>query len=142
MLRSASNLIASLAFCLVLHSCTNPSEVKVPEHVMPKDKMAEVLVDIHLVEGARVGRDIMGDSLHSDFYYAKVYEKHSISKADFDTSFSFYSQHPKVMDKIYSRAIERLNKMEMELQEAGDLKRPSQIEDPAPPLNPVSKKSR
>jgi len=142
MLRSASSSIASWALMLLVYSCTNPSEVKVPDHVMPRDKMAEVLVDIHLVEGARVGRDIMGDSLHSDFYYAKVYDKHNITKADFDTSFSFYSQHPKVMDKIYSRAIEKLNKMEMELQEVGELKRPSQLEDPAPPLNPVSKKSR
>lgn len=137
MLRSAWSLIVSI---VLLSACQNPSEVKIPEGVLDQKEMAEVLADIHMVEGARVGREIMGDSLHSDFYYAKVYQKYDITKAEFDSSFSFYSKHPKMMDAIYSKAIEQLNKMEMQLQEKGELKRPSELEEkPAPPLDPVSK---
>ncbi len=137
----ASNLIASLLLGALLTACGNPSEVKVPPYVLEQEKMAAVIADIHVVEGARMGREVMGDTLHSDFYFEKVYDKHGISRSDFDTSFSFYSAYPRIMNEIYEEAIEQLNKMEMQ---AGapkdiDLEKPKKDIAKKDSLNPVSK---
>ncbi|MDZ7848727.1 MAG: hypothetical protein U5L96_19455 [Owenweeksia sp.] len=56
-------MTAKLAALLGLIACQGPPPEKRPVHVIPADSMALILTDIHLVEGAKVGQRIMGDSL-------------------------------------------------------------------------------
>lgn len=109
------SLIARIsALLIVLASCSGNDDLKVPKNILPKDTMVAVLTDMHIIEGAKTGRDIMGDSLKADIYFAKLYHKHGTTKARFDSSFSFYSRHPEVMDEMYDRVIERLNKIQLQ----------------------------
>lgn len=109
------SLRASLSvfiFTLFLFSCQRPDAIKVPEGTMSESKMVEILTDIHLVEGAKVGNKIMGDTIPAPVYFKKVYQKYNISEEQFAKDFAFYTANPKLMDDIYEKVIENLNKIE------------------------------
>lgn len=105
--------IAVLSYLLVLASCSRDREVIVPEDILSRDEMVAIMTDMHIVEGARMGRNMMGDSLGVEVYFEKIYAKHKVSKEEFDSSFSFYTKHPGTMDKIYEQVIENLNSLEV-----------------------------
>ncbi|MGB0177853.1 MAG: DUF4296 domain-containing protein [Owenweeksia sp.] len=98
---------------VLLVSCSGRKGVKVPDDVFRQDTMIAILTDIHLVEGAKLGRRIMGDTVLVDVYYQKVFEKHLTTKEEFEHSFKFYADHPSEMDKIYDQVIENLNSIEV-----------------------------
>lgn len=87
--------------------------MNIPDDVLPEDKMIDVMTDMHIVEGAKMGRNMMGDTLKAEIYFDKIYEKHQTSKEEYDRSFSFYTKHPGTMDKIYEQVIENLNSIEI-----------------------------
>lgn len=86
--------------------------MEVPEGILPRDSMVSALLDIHLIEGAKVGQKIMGDTLKVHSYYQKMYDKYRVTQDEFDESFKYYSDRPKVMHNIYKEVIEQLNKIQ------------------------------
>ena len=78
--------------------------------------MTDILVDVHLIEGARTGLTVLGDTAYSlPDYYDVMFEKHNITEEQFRTSFSYYTRKPEVMDPMYEEVIERLTVIETEL---------------------------
>lgn len=71
-------------------------------------KMVPILVDIHIAEGARNGSLILGDTNNIADYYAKIYEKHGITEAQFKQSFSFYSKETTLFIPIYEKVLDSL----------------------------------
>lgn len=114
---NALNLIARvfILFSLFLFSCTNENlqEFMEEENLLSPDQMIEILTDVHIVEGAKIGRKIMGDTLLMDDYYNKVFAKHSINKIMFEENFRYYSSEPKKMDAIYEKVVENLNHLQI-----------------------------
>lgn len=96
----------------LLLSCTR-QPVPIPSQVIPPDSMTAILTDVHLIEGARIGSRVMGDSLSVGDYYQKLYAKHGITRARFDSSFDFYSQNPEHMAPIYEKVVENLNRADV-----------------------------
>lgn len=87
-----------------------------PEGLLSQDEMVAVLTDIHLIEGARTGLVIMGDSVGGvNEHYKAFFEKHNVTQAQYDSSFVYYSKNPKIFDKIYERVIENLSVIESEI---------------------------
>ena len=112
----ALNLRASLLLLFLvftLGSCQRPDEVVIPEGTLPESTMIAMLTDMHLVEGAKVGNKIMGDTLPAPVYFEKVYSKHGITEDQFEENFRFYSANPKLMAKIYDQVIVNLNKIDI-----------------------------
>ncbi|WP_417611154.1 DUF4296 domain-containing protein [Owenweeksia hongkongensis] len=105
-----AKLIPIVLFALV--SCGNPVEVIVPEGTVSDSMMVKILTDFHLVEGAKVGNKIMGDTIPATVYTAKVYQKYNLTEAEFEKSFRFYTSNPDMMEGIYEKVIENLNKIE------------------------------
>ncbi|MEQ9263067.1 MAG: DUF4296 domain-containing protein [Owenweeksia sp.] len=103
----------AIALAILTASCSVQEEGDIPKDVFKEDRMITILTDIHLVEGAKLGRRIMGDTVLVDVYFQKVFEKHNITKEQFEHSFGFYSDRPAQMDKIYDRVIENLNSIEV-----------------------------
>ncbi len=97
---------------LFLSACGGNSQEKIPKNIYSKAKMEAILTDIHIVEGAKTGRKMIGDTLFVEDYYAKVYQKHETTQEDFDRSFRFYTDHPYLMKGVYKEVIENLNKLE------------------------------
>lgn len=91
----------------ILTACSS-KEVSVPEDVIPAKQMVPILVDVHIVEGARNGALILGDTNGIEDYYAKVYEKHGITEASFKRSFKFYNGEPELFIPIYEKVLDSL----------------------------------
>lgn len=102
-----------LSILLILASCESPVAIEIPEGTLSESEMVDILTDMHLVEGAKVGNKIMGDTLRAPVYYKKVYNKYGITEQKFETDFRFYSTHPEMMTKVYEKVIENLNKIEI-----------------------------
>ncbi len=109
---------------LTIASCSGGDSEK-PNKVLDKNKMVDVLVDVHLAEAVLTrirgkGKNVEG---LTDAYYQKVFEKHEINKKTFDTSMYYYQQNLGEMDEIYEQVITELNKMEREREQEQKEKR-------------------
>lgn len=108
-----SRLFLGLLFGL--SACQAPQaptkEVTLPEWIIPEAKMTDILTDVHVLEGARIGKKMIGDSLYTIDHYNKLWEKHQVTEALYDSSFRFYCQHAERMDRMYEEVLTRLSKM-------------------------------
>jgi len=101
-------VLAGLIFVVLgMSSCGKP-EVPVPANILSKKVMIPIMVDVHIVEGARNGALILGDTNGIEDYYAKIYEKHKITEKQFKESFAFYSANPSVFIPIYEAVLDSL----------------------------------
>ena len=64
------NYTVSVLFILFI-GCASP-EVKIPQNVLTPEQMMPIMVDIHVIEGARNGAIMLGDTNGIEDYYAKV----------------------------------------------------------------------
>jgi hypothetical protein len=99
----------------VLMGCSSPQDTVFPDDVIRPDKMVAVMVDVHLIEGARTGQKIMGDTLKLEEYYAGVLKKHQLTDEEYQRSFDFYSSRPAEFEAVFDKVIEVLAKKEAEI---------------------------
>jgi Domain of unknown function (DUF4296) len=105
--------IAFIFICLVLFSCSEEKEQTMPVDILSKQKMAEVMIDVHLLEAAmnlntyRFDPKTKGNSATFD-----VFTKNKITKKMYDDSFEYYTQQPEQLTEIYQIVLENLSKMQ------------------------------
>ena len=103
---------------MLLLACTREDKpFTVPDEVLPPDKMQEVLVDIHVAEAAIERDRLQGDTASfqkAKQYYEEIYAYHIITEEEFNKSFSFYQNNPKLFGEIYAKVIETLSQLEGE----------------------------
>lgn len=105
-----------LPLLFLFASCKESGVIPQPEGLLSQDEMVAVLTDIHLIEGARTGLVIMGDSVGGvNEHYKAFFEKHNVTQSQYDSSFVYYSKNPIIFDKIYERVIENLSVIESEI---------------------------
>ncbi len=119
MKKHISIFILSVLTLLVL-SC-DPVEagyhVEEPARLIPEDKMTQMLLDMHIIEGARSGMRVLGDSVPVDVYYRGFYEKYDVTKGQYDSSFRYYSADPDLMMEMYDIVIDSIRIMEIQAME-------------------------
>lgn len=84
---------------------------KIPDDILPPDKMQEVLWDMIRADEFLVSYVIKDTSVdrktESIKLYEKVFDVHDISKTAFEKSFKYYQLHPKnlqpIMDSLNAR---------------------------------------
>ena len=108
--------ILLIILSLLLFSCEE--EENVPDYVLSVDKFAEVLTDFQTAEAiVRLGYNRTKDSLtYNDSIYSAVFRKHDISKYEFDSNYTYYSNQPKVFEAIYEEVITKLSERSAEIQ--------------------------
>ena len=80
-----------------------------PHGILTSRKMRSVLYDLHRaeailqVEGLNYGHD---EEVAK--YYQVVLDKHHVTKAEFDSSLVWYTDHPQLFNKIYPKIMERV----------------------------------
>ena len=106
------------SYFLLLLSCGSPEEkpVVIPNDVLPKEKMAQIISDIHIAE-AEASMGALPDSASTariaiGTSFQKIFEKNKITKAQYDTSLVFYIEHPELLDTIYGQVLNELSKMQ------------------------------
>jgi len=103
-----SQFAVIVSLLLVLASCSDR-----PKGVLNQEDMANILTDMHKLDGALVERGIMfsNDSTKMK-YYNFVFAKYSISKANFDSSLVWYTKKPQEFNNIYNKVLLNLSLQE------------------------------
>ena len=101
----------ALSLCALMVSCEN----EVPKGIVPESKMENILYDYHR---ATAMADAGGGDASERRYVLvqKVFEKHHVSEADFDSSMVYYSGNAVKLQKMYEHIDARLKR---ELAEVG-----------------------
>lgn len=104
--------VICVSILLFTLACKQSSKSKA-EVLMPKDKFIGVLTDVRLLEGAYTVKYQSIDSsagLLQD-YYAQIFNRHQISKSQFEESFIQYQLEPKLMEEVEDSVLLRLQKI-------------------------------
>jgi hypothetical protein len=104
---------------LFIVSCApkEEKELQPPPGAIPQEKFTSVMLDIQLIEGMkvhklgpRVDRGIDMSSL-----YSEIFEKHKITREEFELTYGFYRSHPDKMEVIYEAVLDSLTTLEVEV---------------------------
>ncbi|MFT6166020.1 MAG: putative nucleic acid-binding protein [Vicingaceae bacterium] len=110
------HIFLGLLFISII-SCNK--EKKSPDYLLEQDKFVKVLTDFETAEAiVRLGYNRTKDSLiYNDSVYVAVFRKHEITKAIFDSNFTYYSNKPQEFEKIFEKVITNLSTMSAKIQE-------------------------
>lgn len=101
---------------LLLLSCKSDTGIVIPENVLSKEEMTSLMVDIHLAEAAmNLGSNPQSFSPTSVSIDADILKKHHTTKQLFEESFTFYTEHPVLMNEIYQDVLNELSRMQAEV---------------------------
>ncbi|MBA2422768.1 MAG: DUF4296 domain-containing protein [Chitinophagales bacterium] len=105
--------LAAIVIIICLPSC-NREPVLLPEDILSREKMIEILVAVHLVESSG---DSRGFSMREAnkliaVRYESVMKNHGTTFNQFKASFDYYMQHPDQFDEIYQEVINQLTALE------------------------------
>ncbi len=101
--------IKGLLWCKLffLLSCIFSCQVKRPSYILSESRMENILYDYHIAKA--MGEEVpYSESYKRVLYIESVFEKHGITKADFDTSMVWYTRNPDVLFKVYEQVNVRL----------------------------------
>ncbi|MFD2037124.1 DUF4296 domain-containing protein [Belliella marina] len=104
-------LIFIIPIVIFLYACENRN---IPPGILDEDKMVSVLIDIHLAEGFVSTFPVNYDSSRTLYpmFEHEVFKEHNVADSVFHKSLEFYLANPKMIDRIYARAIDSLNVIE------------------------------
>lgn len=94
---------------IVLLSCEGEQEQE--KNIIDKNKMARILVDIHLAEGRVNQAKLPLDTALSYYKYleSNIYHEYGIDSAAFNRSMRHYSENIRELDNIYEVVLDSLN---------------------------------
>ncbi len=102
------NLCVSLVVVVCLLAGLVGCKPALPDNVLSKDEMAEILYDYHLAL-AMARSEEGGDQGQSIAYREAVLKKHGVSSADFDSSMVYYVRHTELLEDVYKGLGDRLS---------------------------------
>ncbi len=107
-------LLAILLAVMMLQSCSQ-AEGSRPE--IKEDKLVDLLVDIHLVDGylTITGSRIEHDRDQIMGAYGYVLRKHNVTPRQFSNTMKYYSRHIDDYEQFYNKVIEKLTIYETEI---------------------------
>lgn len=103
------NLTRIFILLVFLVSCTSNTIYDKPEHLLSKSKMADILTDMYIAEGARSVNNKNLERLVD--YMPLVYEKYKIDSTQFAESNFYYNTRIDDYEEIYKMVNLRLKKL-------------------------------
>lgn len=109
----AKVFLFAIIFLSMIWSC---SEKKKPADILDEQKMVNMMIDLHIVDG------FMSSLMYNDStrikgknFYASVYDKHKVTRAEYEKSLKYYSMDPVLLDSMYSKVERILSAKEQKL---------------------------
>jgi hypothetical protein len=101
---------------IIIFSCSGTKK----KYLIPEKTMVPLLVDMHIADAIGLDYTLGQKQLKIDSaaLYGWIFEKHGVTKMQFDSSISYYARHPDRLNKIYEKVISSLSKLESEIKEA------------------------
>lgn len=84
---------------------------KVPDGIIEQDKMTNLLVDVHIVDGSLYNiNNPVADSLYKYGInkYLKVFKNHKTDSIQFEKSIKYYSLQPEKLEEMYTAINEKI----------------------------------
>lgn len=132
-------VILMIVAMLLLNNGCNRKDRKLPDYILDKQQMISLITDIHLTESALAQKQSQG-AVVTDMalvYYDSLLVKHSVTKAQIDSSLLYYSRRPELFEDIYRQVITQLSKKENEIAEKKDQQSDTlALQQPEPPPEP------
>ena len=98
--------VTPLVLLTIAVSCS-----KVPGYVIPPDKMAQILADVHVGEAViDLNRNDYRTDSTKQLMLQSVLAKHAVNKHDLDTSFDWYGHNISYYMEVYDKTIELLER--------------------------------
>lgn len=93
-------------------ACTEEAvERPVPENLIAEQHLIPLIIDLQILEShyhRKYSRpDVYKNALDSACFY--VYEKHGVSRSQFESSYDYYAEDPEHMFKIYEATLDTIN---------------------------------
>ena len=87
-----------------------------PDYVLEEDQMIDLLTEVHMAEGLIYvqKKQMSDDAEYGQQIIAAVLEKKKVSKAEYDSSLVWYSQHLNSLIRIYKHVNENLKERHQE----------------------------
>jgi hypothetical protein len=108
-LSQPARVLGYLVVLLNLLGCG--SEETPPRDLVPEDKMAAILADVHLAE-ARVSRmqlqSLDSSKLVFNQLQQQIWKKHQVDTLRYKESYAFYTTHPQYMTRIYDQVLKKI----------------------------------
>lgn len=105
-MRSLLNLIATAAILAGIAACSST-----PDHVIPKERMAQLLADLHTAESVvEIDRANYRTDSAKKALKQSVLMRYGVTQEQVDTSFDWYGHNIKEYIEVYDRTIELLDK--------------------------------
>ena len=104
-------ILVCLYTLAALTGCKSETE-KLPDGIMTKEKMVNVIADIQLVEAAQKQLNVGTSQRNAmrDTSYHIIFNKYDIDSAVYDSSLHVYSRNPRIMAEIMEGVAEQINK--------------------------------
>jgi hypothetical protein len=105
--------LALVSLMCALLGCAADDGTDRPDDLIPADKMADILTDIHLTEARLTRFNLRADSMVLMFnrLNAQVMKKYEVDTSAYRQSYVYYSSHPDQFEKIYKDVNEKLKKI-------------------------------
>lgn len=100
-----------LSLLIVFSGCNSANET-LPEGILTKDEMIEIITKIQLLDAAQKEIRTVGTQMGQmqDTNYTIVFNKYGTDYVQFDSSLKVYAAHPKLLETIMEQVAENLNK--------------------------------
>ena len=97
-------------FILLTFFIITSCDSEIQEDVINKEKMVEILIDMHLAEEAIENLSFDKDTLEALFARKEqeILDKYSISEELYRKSYSYYFFEPEELDKVYAVMLDSL----------------------------------
>ncbi len=101
--------VSHIVFALFLFSffflaCQNNLNAPISE-----EKLINILVDVHTAEAMTESEITRVRDSMTPIYYAQIYEKHGVTRTDFDSTMVVYAHNPERFDSVYSKVLRIIN---------------------------------
>jgi hypothetical protein len=84
--------------------------------VIKKEKMVEILADIHLAQ-AVLDQEVPPQGAKREYYYCNILERHGVTEAVFDSAIAWYATNMDIFEQVYAEVIARLELEKTELEQ-------------------------
>jgi hypothetical protein len=105
--------------CVLIISCSEQrAQRKAAETIIEKEKMINILTDMHIVEAANSMRLIADSNKTVPIapYQLEIFKKYNVSKTKFDSSLKYYSENHMQLNNIYDEVINEISLRQAKLE--------------------------
>ncbi|MCB2409021.1 DUF4296 domain-containing protein [Hymenobacter lucidus] len=108
----------ALILSVLLAACQRPEEAVPPPSLLPKEKMIQMLVEVHLNESRVEGAQLRADSAQALFNQLQkaMFWRYEVTDSAFWQSYRYYAVHDKDLDEMYGIVLDSLAMRKIKLQ--------------------------